>query len=266
MRAWTMRALTARARDEAAAFGLAWQFLTRVPLPLDPGFTPARMAASQAWLPVVGLLIGGIGAAAFLAAEWLLPVVPAVLLSMVATIALTGAFHEDGLADTCDGVGGGPDRARRLAIMRDSRLGTYGAAGLGLVLALKASALAGLAASPCIAAAALVAGHGASRASAMLVVATAPYVREEGTGKFTADGLGRRGRVLVGAAALAALTLLAAVTGPAGTVAGVAGLGLGHLLARGLYVRQLGGYTGDCLGATQQLSEVGLYLGLLAWL
>jgi len=252
-----------RLRDEAAALALAWQFLTRVPLPREVGFTPARMAASQAWLPTVGLAIGGVGAAVLLAAAAVFPPVPAVLLAMAATVALTGAFHEDGLADTCDGIGGGPDRARRLAIMRDSRLGTYGAVGLGLTLALKASALAGLA--PGLAAAALVAGHGASRASAMLVVMSSPYVRETGTGRFTAEGLGRRRPILVGAAALVAALVLGLAAGPAATLAALAGLGLGHLLARSLFERQLGGYTGDCLGATQQLGEAGLYLGLLAW-
>lgn len=252
-----------RLRDEAAALALAWQFLTRVPLPRGVGFTPARMAASQGWLPAVGLAIGVVGAAVLLAAAAIFPPVPAVLLSMAATVALTGAFHEDGLADTCDGIGGGPDRARRLAIMRDSRLGTFGAVGLGLALALKASALAGLA--PGLAAAALVAGHGASRASAMLVVITSPYVRETGTGRFTAEGLGRRGLVLIGAAALAAGLVLGLAAGPAAILAALAGLAAGHLLARSLFERQIGGYTGDCLGATQQLGEVGLYLGLLAW-
>lgn len=253
-----------RLRAEAAAFALAWQFLTRVPLPVEVGFTPARMAASQAWLPVVGLAIGAVAAAVLLAAAAVLPPVPAVLLSMAATAALTGAFHEDGLADTCDGIGGGPDPARRLAIMRDSRIGTFGAVGLGLALALKASALAGLA--PGVAAVALVAGHGASRASAMLVVATSAYVHDAGTGRFTAEGLGARGLVLVGAAGLVAALVLGAAAGPAATATALAGLAAGHLLARSLFERQIGGYTGDGLGATQQLGEVGFYLGLLAWI
>ncbi|MFT3973857.1 MAG: adenosylcobinamide-GDP ribazoletransferase [Amaricoccus sp.] len=257
-----MTGLRHRLAHEAAALALGWQFLTRVPLPVAVRFTPGRMAASQAWLPAIGLAIGAIGAAVLAAAAALLPIGPAVLLSMAATVALTGAFHEDGLADTCDGIGGGPDRAHRLAIMRDSRLGTYGAVGLGLVLALKATTLAGLAG---LAPAALVAGHGASRASAMLVVMTSAYVRETGTGRFTARGLGRRGPLLVGAATLAAAMILLATAGPGGAAAGLAGLALGHVLARGLFERQLGGYTGDCLGATQQLSELGLYLGLLAW-
>ncbi|MBB5220466.1 adenosylcobinamide-GDP ribazoletransferase [Amaricoccus macauensis] len=257
-----------RLREEAAALALAWQFLTRVPLPVAVTYTPERMAASQAWLPAVGLGIGVIGAAVLVAAAVVLPAVPAVLLSIAATVALTGAFHEDGLADTFDGVGGGPDITRRLTIMKDSRIGTYGAVGLGLVLALKASSLAGLGpvGSPCLVAATLVAGHGASRASAMLVVMTSGYVRDDGTGKFTARGLGRRGVVLVGAVGLAALLILFAAAGAGAAAAGLAGLMAGHLLARSLFERQLGGYTGDCLGATQQLSEVGLYLGLLAWI
>ena len=89
--------------------------------------------------------------------------------------------------------------------------------------------------------------------------------RTAGTGRFTAEGLGRRGVVLVAAAALAATLALGLAAGPAATLAALAGLGLFHLLARGLFERQLCGYTGDCLGATPQLGEVGLYLGLLAW-
>lgn len=252
-----------RLRDEAAALALAWQFLTRVPLPVRAGYTPGRMAAAQAYMPIVGLAIGAVAATVLLAASRILPPVPAVLLSMAATAVLTGALHEDGLADTCDGAGGGADREKRLAIMRDSRLGTFGAVGLGLALALKASALSDL--GPGLAAAALVAAHGASRASALFVVMTSGYVRETGTGGFTANGLGARGRGFVCLAVFAAGLILAVAAGPGGAAAALAGLAAGHLLARAMFERQLGGYTGDCLGATQQLSEVGLYLGLLAW-
>lgn len=252
-----------RVREEVAGFALAWQFLTRVPLPAPVGYSPARMAHAQRYLPAVGLLIGAAGAAVLALAATLLPAAPAVLMSMIATAALTGAFHEDGLADTLDGFGG-RDRARALEIMTDSRIGTFGAVGLGLVLALKATALVPM--PTATAAAALVAGHAASRFSALVVVATSRYVRPAGTGAFTAQSLPAAGVAVAAAAALAGLGLLAAVTGAGAVLPALAGLAAGHVLARALFERRLGGYTGDCLGATQQLSEAGFYLGILAWL
>jgi adenosylcobinamide-GDP ribazoletransferase len=196
-----------------------------------------------------------------LAAGTVLPAGPAVLLAIAATSALTGALHEDGLADTFDGVAGGT-RERALAIMRDSRIGVYGALALGLTLALKATALAAMPAG--LAAAALVAGHAASRLSCLVVVATSRYARDAGTAGFAAAGVGGLAvAVATGALSLAGVLVLA---GGGGAVAGVAGLVAGHLLARAAFERRLGGYTGDCLGATQQLSEAGLYLGVVAWL
>jgi adenosylcobinamide-GDP ribazoletransferase len=255
--------MSPRLRAEAGALALAWTFLTCVPLPVVVPATPHRLAASLRYLPLVGLAVGAVGATALLLAGDALPAGPAVLLSIAATIALTGALHEDGLADTLDGLGGaGPDQA--LAIMRDSRLGTYGALGLGLTVASKASALAAMPLG--LAAAALVAGHAVSRLSSLAVVATSRYARPAGTAGFTAAGISRRGFGFATATTAAALLAIAPATGPGALVTGLAGLAAGHLLARALFERRLGGYTGDCLGATQQLSEAGFYLGILAWL
>ncbi len=254
--------MSGRVRDEVAAVLLAWQFLTRVPLPRAPAYTPARMAAAPRWFPAVGAVIGVAGACVLVAAASVLPMAVAVLLSTAATVALTGALHEDGLADTCDGMGAAT-RERALEVMRDSRLGTFGAVGLGLTLATKVAALAAMPAG--LAAAALIAGHAASRLSSLVVVATRTYVRETGAGGFTAQGIGAGGLAVAAATAIMAMGGL--VWGAGGlALASAAGLAAGHLLARGLFERRLGGYTGDCLGAVQQLSEVGFYLGVLAWL
>lgn len=250
--------MSARLRDEAAAFLLALQFLTRLPVP-DPGYSPARMAASTRWHPAAGIVIGALVAAVWMAAAALLPPVVAMLAATAFSLRLTGCFHEDGFADACDGLGGGRTRAQALEIMRDSRLGTYGAAGLGMMLALKVATLSAL--GPPVAAA-LVAGHAASRASAVAVIATATYVRDHGTGKPVAAGLGPGGLAFALATGLAPLALLP----PAAALGGVAGLVAGHVLMRRAFERRLGGYTGDCLGAVQQTSEAGFYLGLLACL
>lgn len=243
-----------RLREEWKVFLLAVQFLTRVPV--NPDWSEARMAATPRWYPAVGLLVGAVGATVFWAASWIFPTVMALILSTGATVLLTGAFHEDGFADFCDGLGGAVTRERALEIMRDSRLGTYGAVGLGLLLAAKIAALATVPGPMVLWA--LIAGHAASRASAVLVIATSDYVRDHGTGKPVATG-----RDGLGPAWLVALLALLPLGGSA--VGAVAGLALGHLAVRRVFERRLGGYTGDCLGAVQQASEVGLYLGIAAW-
>ena len=167
-------------------------------------------------------------------------------------------------ADVFDGVGGGLTRKRALEIMKDSRIGTYGAAALILALALKAATLAALPAEVVILA--LVAGHGLSRFSAVLVIATSAYVRDHGTAKPVAEGVSRESLLIAGAIALLLWLVLAAGLGPIAALLGLAGLTLGHWAMRCVFERKLGGYTGDCLGAVQQGSELGLYLGILAWL
>ena len=251
-----------RAREELAVFLLAVQFLTRFPVTLPDLFTEARFIASTRYYPLVGLLVGAVAGVAFWLSHLVFPVMLAVVLATVASLLATGAFHEDGFADACDGLGGGATREQTLEIMRDSRLGTYGAAGLGLMLAAKVLALAAAPAAliPWL----LAAAHAASRASAVLAAAGGGYVRDAGTAKPVAAG------VAPGSLALALFTGFAAVgglwfvTSPSVMLAGLAGLAAGHLAMRGLYERRLGGYTGDCLGAVQQTSELGLYLGAVA--
>lgn len=253
-----------RLADELVIFLLAVQFLTRLPVPGDVGYTPARMAATVRWHPGVGLLIGALTGAVFWACALVFPPLLAALLSTAFGIMLTGAFHEDGFADACDGLGGGVTRERALEIMRDSRLGTYGAAGLGLMLAGKVLALGAL---PLIAVPwVLIAGHGASRASSVLVIAGSAYVRDHGTGKPVADGISGRGLAFAMATAAIGLVPLFFVLPLVAVAAGLSGLALGHILMRRRFERRLGGYTGDCLGAVQQCSEIGFYLGVVAWL
>lgn len=242
---------------------LAAGFLTRLPLPAPAASAPGEMAAALRYFPAVGLAIGAVAAAVLLLAAIRLAAVPAVLVSTAAVAVLTGALHEDGLADTLDSLGGAT-RERALAIMRDSTIGTYGALGLGLVVATKVAVLAAMA--PAAAAAVLVAGHATSRLSLVLVIATSRYVRPGGTGSFTAAGVASPDLAVAGATGLLCLAALAAGLGGFAALGGAAGMVLGHALARALFERRLGGYTGDCLGATQQLSELGLLLGVAACL
>ena len=251
-------------KDALAQFGLAIQFLPRIPLPFDPGYTPERMARSPAYYPLVGALIGGICAGVFWVAALGLPAFASVVMALAAGLLLTGAFHEDGLADTFDGIGGGQTKESALTIMKDSRIGTYGTAALAIILLLKASALTSMTGSLVVAA--LVAGHALSRLSAVMVIVTSRYVRDEGTGKPVATGLSSGGvavALLTGALIVALWPLFQPL--PA-VLYGLGGLITGHVLMRLVFEPKLGGYTGDALGAVQQVSESGFYLGLLIWL
>jgi len=252
-----------RAREELAAFLLAVQFLTRLPVRSRHLFTQARLlGAGLRYHPLVGALVGALSGGVFWLAHLIFPASLSVVLAVAASIVVTGALHEDGFADTCDGLGGGATRARALDIMRDSRLGTYGATGLGLMLAAKVTTLAAAPADavPWL----LIAAHAASRASMVLALATGTYAREEGVAAPIAGAMDQANLALALATGVIAACLPLVETTPAAILAGLGGLAAGHVAMRHLYERKLGGYTGDCLGAVQQTSELGLYLGVVA--
>ncbi|MFP7672748.1 adenosylcobinamide-GDP ribazoletransferase [Marivita sp. S0852] len=250
-------------RSEWHVFLIAVQFLTRVPVPRDLPFSDELLIRATRYYPLVGCGVGAVGAGVLGLSALAVPMIVAVLLSMAATIFITGAFHEDGLADSADGLGGGMTRERALEIMRDSRIGTYGVVALGLTLALKAATLASFSVST--AAVALIVAHIISRAGAVHVIATDAYAREVGA-KFVAPTVapeGYRFAMLSGAVAVGlAVIWFGAV---ASLLAGVTAI-LAAAVFRAMLLRKLQGYTGDCLGGIQQLSEVGFYLGLALWL
>ena len=251
-----------RAREELARLLLAIQLLTRWPVRSHSLFTESRLAASTRYYPLVGAMIGAFSGGVFWAAHLVFPASLAIVLATAASLLATGALHEDGFADTCDGLGGGTTRAQALEIMRDSRLGTYGVAGLGGMLAVKVLALAAAPAEavPWL----LVAAHTASRASVVSAIATGIYVRDAGMARPVADAVTPVTLAVAIATGAIAIGALLVVATPVVAVAGLAGLTAGHLVMRHLYERKLGGYTGDCLGAVQQTSELGLYLGAVA--
>ncbi|MDJ0823184.1 MAG: adenosylcobinamide-GDP ribazoletransferase [Paracoccaceae bacterium] len=250
-------------RIEWELFLLAVQFLTRLPVPRDLPFSDDLLIRATKYYPLVGVLIGAIGAAVLLISALALPPLVAVLLSLAATLLATGAFHEDGLADAADGIGGGLTAERALEIMRDSRIGTYGAVTLGTVLALKVALLASV--QPGVAAILLVVGHGMGRMAAVHIIATTRYARDVGA-KFVAPSVTPDGYRVALATAFVILCGLIVTLGPG--LAFCAALGCIALAQawRWVFVRKLGGYTGDCLGGTQQMGELGLYLGAVAWL
>jgi adenosylcobinamide-GDP ribazoletransferase len=251
-----------RLKSELSAFLLALQFLTRLPVPAGNAWSPERFAASVRHYPLVGVLIGSIVSAVYAVASMVFPAILAVLISTAFGALLTGAFHEDGLADTFDGIGGGGTAEESLEIMKDSRIGVFGMLALTMAISIKVSALSAL--SPFAVVVGLAAAHGLSRWSAVVVIATSHYVRDHGTGKPTAAGVSMPGLIYSTSVALACLALLYFLLAPGIAAGGIIGLLIGHLLIRRFFERKLGGYTGDCLGAVQQVSEIGIYLGLLA--
>nr|WP_070958725.1 adenosylcobinamide-GDP ribazoletransferase [Hyphomonas sp. Mor2] len=251
-------------KQQAALFLLAVQFLTRIPIPVSIDYSEARMNASARYYPLVGCLVGGVCAAVFWLGALMFPALVALALSIAAGLLLTGAFHEDGLADTFDGIGGGHDRAQSLAIMKDSRLGTYGTLALITALGLKFISLAALPVAWILTA--LIVSHGLSRLSSVLVIATSTYARTEGKAKPVTEGLTAPGLAVAGVTGIAGLAASLLALPAAAIGVGLIGLIAGHVGMRLLYERKLQGYTGDTLGAVQQASEIGFYLGLVAWI
>ena len=249
-------------RRPFAALLAAWVFLTRIPVPATR-LDERDFAAAPGFYPLVGMVIGLIGAGGF-AIGWAIGgAFIAAIFGTASTVLATGAFHEDGLADLFDGLGA-PTAERMMEIMRDSRLGTFGAAALVTVLLLKIAALSQMPFTWALFA--LPVAHGVSRLSAVLVIATSSYARAEGIAKPVAKGIATGPLILAVSTGLAALGIAGFVFGVGATGFALAGLAIGHGATRLLFERKLGGYTGDCLGAVQQVGEVGFYLGIIAWL
>ena len=243
---------------------LACQMLTRFPAARRVDYAPALDAAAVRYYPFVGILVGLAGGAVFAAACGPFGPPLAAVLAIAAAVLITGAMHEDGLADTADGIGGGPSVERALEIMRDSRIGVYGVLALILVVSAKIFALASL--PPWVGFAVLVAAHGLSRWSIVLVIATARYVRSSGTASPVAGAVSPPSHLIAGGTAIACLVLAGYAASPQAAAGVLVGLACGHVAVRAAFQAKLKGYTGDCLGATQQVSELGAYLGLLACL
>lgn len=245
--------------QEARLLLTAVQYFTRVPVPRWVGHTPAQLSGTTRYLPAVGLAVGAIGAGCLWASLTVFPVVLAVILSTAATIALTGAFHEDGLADTLDGLGGGHTRERALEIMKDPRVGTFGVLGLVLAVGIKVAALSALPSAQAMAA--LVAGHAVSRWCSVVVAWRLPYARVDSS---------TRAKPVIERISFTDLAIASVFGVTPLVLCGIhAGFGLVAVLIAlaflGVwFMRRLGGHTGDTLGATQQLTEVAFYLALLA--
>ena len=250
--------LKERLLEEKTLLLLAVSFFTRIPVKFLTDITPAQLNKASRYFAVVGLMVGVFCSLSYMASVQYLPKSIAVLIAMATSLLLTGAFHEDGWADVWDGFGGGWTIEQKLNIMKDSRLGTYGAASLFIILLIKYQSLIALA-SPVVA---LILANTLSRAVATSLIYDMPYVALDATSKV---------KPLAQELSLNSLMVLLA----SGIFVSLYFLPLGECLVlfvtlflfRTLlafwFTRQLGGYTGDCLGAAQQSSEIAIYVCLL---
>ncbi|CCG40215.1 Cobalamin synthase [Magnetospirillum molischianum DSM 120] len=252
--------MSTAAMREWRALLAALLYFTRLPLPIRTPLEADDWRRATSWWPLVGIGVGAATGGVLILAGAALPPTIAAGLSLGLGLLLTGAQHEDGFADSCDGFGGGgPDRARVLEIMRDSRVGAFAVVGLIVLLGLKWLALGEMHAPWLLAAP--IAAAALSRAAAAALMAVLSYARTEPSRAAPVTSRLRGGRLAL-PLLLGLLPLLALPAGPAFACAGVA-ITVWAVAAAWLS-RRLGGYTGDCLGATQQIAEVALLLTLVA--
>jgi len=237
-------------------FLLALSFYTRLPCPQTLDYKLLPQAA--VYLPAVGWLVGGASALSYWLSDLLWPPTAAVIVSIIAGILMTGAFHEDGFADVCDGFGGGWGKQHILTIMKDSQIGTYGAVGLILMLMLKIGLLSSMPTSwvPLQ----LLAGHSISRLPPLLLMRRYDYARTDNSKSGTAV-FKPQNKDLLFSAGLAFLPFIWLPVYALLTVIPI--LIITWRLGR-YFNRHIGGYTGDCLGASQQIAETVFYLSITA--
>jgi len=244
-------------------FLIAMGFFTRIPMPKWVNIDAEKLNQASRYFGLVGLLIGVLSALVYSAMlYWVSPSV-AIIVAMIASVLLTGGFHEDGLADTADGLGGGWTIEAKLNIMKDSRLGSYGALALILCLLLKWQLLSELALfDPNSVSLALILGHTLSRVVAASFIFSEQYVSADSTSKSKPlamqQGINELSILLAtGVLALLLVSIMQAFVLISGLIV------VRFTLVR-WFNKQIGGYTGDTLGATQQITEVVSYLLLLA--
>lgn len=249
-------------------FLTALQFFTRLPVPRWVGHSASQLNQAARYFPLVGIVVGALSATVLALAAHCLPLSVAVLLAMTAGILITGAFHEDGLSDFVDGMGGGFTREKVLAIMKDSRVGAYGVIALVLALLMKFQLLLELTHRHSLPfmAATLIATHGFSRFLAVSIMATQSYIRDDDSAraKPAAQQISPSSFAIATLTGMAALAMLFLADTP---VVNLSSAVFAAILMRSFLAwrlqKRLGGYTGDALGAVQQLTELAFYLGLL---
>ncbi len=240
-------------------FLTAIMFYTRIPVTKNISFSEELLNKSTKYFPFIGWIVGGFGALIFYASQFIFPISISVILSMVSTILLTGAFHEDGLADSCDAFGGGWTKEKILEIMKDSRIGTYGTVGLILILFTKYFCLTSVTVEqiPFV----LFAGHALSRYSATGMIFFSKYARDDAKSKSKPVGksLSATDNLIAFIFGTTPLFLLSINYSYWYLLILITIVPIIYFLKR-YFEKWIGGFTGDGLGATQQISEIVFYL------
>ncbi len=232
-------------------------FYTRIPVPKGIDHSGDTLNKSTRYFPLIGWIVGGFAALVYWLSYFVFPDSISIILSMIASVIITGAFHEDGFADVCDGFGGGYSTKKKLTIMKDSRVGTYGLLGLLFLISLKYFLLfeQQLSLIPL-----LISVHALSRLAPVILIYRLDYVREDALSKIKPIGRKIKIAELLTAIIFAVLPLL--LLGFWGFIL-IVPLLIIQWLTGWFFKRHLGGYTGDCLGAAQQISEIILYACIL---
>lgn len=241
-------------------FRTALMFYTRIPVGNIKNYNDSMLSQSTRYFPIIGLIVGMLTAGVFWLFSLILPISIALLLSMAFSIYLTGAFHEDGFADFCDGFGGGYTKERVLTIMKDSRIGTYGTVGLAFILGSKFMSLNEI--NPKLLISIIIAGHTLSRLIPVILLYSSKYVREDASSKSKPIGH----KDSLGAFIFSIITGLTPFIwiNPNIAIVYTVAITIITLVFRRYIIKKIGGYTGDVLGALQQISEVVFYLVIVA--
>ena len=236
-------------------------FFTRIPCPKWVDHSADILNKSSRYFSLVGIVVGAIAAFIFYGTSFIFPENIAILLSMISSIWVTGAFHEDGFADVCDGFGGGWTKERILTIMKDSRLGTFGVIGLISILGLKYLSLNELNSNSVNIIITIISGHSISRAIATVLLFTHEYVRDNESSKVKPTTKQMSAKSLTISIIFGIIPLFFFKNYYAFLV--LIPLLLTYLYLARFFKKWIGGQTGDCAGALQQVAEVVFYLSLL---
>lgn len=259
-------------KKELDIFFTALMFYTRIPCPKNINHDPDYLNKASRYFPLVGWIVGLVAFGTFSLFDYLIGSEIAVLFSMITSILVTGAFHEDGFADVCDGFGGGWTKEKILLIMKDSAIGAYGAIGVVLLLLMKLMSVNMLLRIIDIPALntyitcflVFVSAHALSRLAAVSIVFTHEYSREDATSKSKPIAKSFTWREVVGAFFFGLVPLLVLSYFQWQFILTLIPVFLIRIYLARYFQRWIDGYTGDCLGATQQVCEVVFYLSAIA--
>jgi adenosylcobinamide-GDP ribazoletransferase len=258
-------------KKELHIFFTALMFYTRIPCPKNIDHNPDYLNKASRYFPLIGWIVGAIAFVVYYVFNYLVGLEIAVIMSMIASILTTGAFHEDGFADVCDGFGGGWTKEKILLIMKDSAIGAYGAIGVVLVLLLKFTSICILLSKyelgQLIAVLQIVlyfiSGHSISRLAAISIVFTHEYSREDATSKSKPIAQNYSWREVLGACFFGLLPLLILTYLNWQVILVLLPVFLTRYFMARYFQKWIDGYTGDCLGATQQVCEIIFYLSII---